>query len=237
MSLRDRLAGVGLRDRVARLRLGDRVARLPLGDRPSRLSRAPGDRALDAPPDAQPGDGPAVPDAPPRDRPALLRAPRRDRARAAPRAGEPARGSARAVDRAWPALPLAALGVAALVAVVGVVAAPQPSETARIVGTVHDFAAAVQEKRGEDACALLTPAGRQAVTAQVGTLGCAATIRSFGYGIDPGVLRVARVTGGQIAGDRATIPRAQLLAPGGRPVGRTITLERIGGEWRIAAVT
>ena len=162
----------------------------------------------------------------------------RDRlAPATPRTGEPATMPARPVDRAWPALPLAALGVATLVALVGIVAAPQPSETDRIADTVEDFAAAVQEKRGEDACALLTPKGQQATAARLGTLGCAETIRSFGFGLDPGALRAARVASVQIVGDRATIPRAQLIVPGGKPFGRTIALERIDSEWRIATVT
>ncbi len=225
MSLRDRLALSGLRDRLEGLRLRDRLTRSGPRDRRAGSGlrdRCTGTRVREG---ATPREGLAR--LRPGDRPAPV----------TPRSGAPATMSARPVDRAWPALPLSALGVATLVALVGVAAAPQPSETDRIADTVKDFAAAVQEQRGEDACALLTPAGRQAVTARLGTLGCAATIRSFGFGIDPGVLRVARVAGVQIVGDRATIPRAQLIVPGGKPFGRTIALERVDGEWRIATVT
>ncbi len=136
----------------------------------------------------------------------------------------------------WPTLPLGALGLTVVVALAGVVAAPRPSDADRIAETVKDFAAAVQERRGEDACALLTPAGRQAVATRLGTLDCAATIRSFGFGIDAGPLRVARVGEVAVAGDRATIARDQLRGPDGKPYGRTITLERRGGTWRIAAI-
>lgn len=139
--------------------------------------------------------------------------------------------------RLWPALPLLALGLALVVVVVGVVAAPRPSEADRIAETVEGFARAVQERRGEDACARLTPDGRQAVARRLGTLGCAATIRSFGYGIDAGPLRVARVVDVAISGDRATIAREQLLVPDGKSYGRAITLERVAGDWRIAAIT
>lgn len=139
------------------------------------------------------------------------------------------------IDRAWPALPLALLALTALVAGVGVLAAPAPTEPERIAGTVRHFAAAVQERRGADACADLTPAARQAVAARVGTLDCAATIGSFGFGLDAGPLRSARVSGAQITGDRATVTGQQLLA-GGVPYGTPVTFERLRGRWHIASV-
>jgi len=140
------------------------------------------------------------------------------------------------LDRAWPGLPLLFLALAVVVALVGIVAAPTPTDAERIEGTLHDFAAALQERRGEDACALLTPAVQQATTARTGTLGCPATVRSFGLGIDPAPLRVARVAGVQVMGDRATIGRDQLLVPDGEPFGGATTLERIDGRWRIATL-
>ncbi len=141
------------------------------------------------------------------------------------------------LDRAWPALPLIFLAIAAVVALIGILAAPRPTEAERIADAVHDFAAAVQERRGEDACALLTPAARATAAARTGTLDCAATVRSFGLGLDAGPLRAARVVGVAVMGDRATIARDQLLVPDGKPFGLTITLERIDGAWRITAVT
>ena len=138
-------------------------------------------------------------------------------------------------DRAWPALPLALVVLAALVAVVGVVAAPEPTSKERIGTTVEAFARAVQERRGEDACRRLTPAAREAAAARVGTLGCAETIRSFDIGLDAAALRAARLTAVRVTGERATIPPGGLGAPGGRPLGRTITLERSLGIWRIAS--
>lgn len=143
----------------------------------------------------------------------------------------------RPIDRAWPALPLLALLIAAIVAVIGTAAAPRATDADRIADAVNDFAQAAQERRGADACALLTPAGQQATAARTGTLDCAGTLRSFGPGFDAGRLRVARVVGVEVTGDRATIARDQLLVPDGKPFGRTITLERIDGDWRIAAVT
>ncbi len=141
----------------------------------------------------------------------------------------------RPIDGAWPALPLLTLAIAAIVAVLGIVAAPQPTDADRIADTVEDFAQAVQERRGADACALLTPAARQATAARTGTLSCAEFVRSFGFGFNAGTLRVARVVDVDIAGDRATIPRDRLLVPGGKPFGRALALERIDGAWRIAA--
>ena len=80
-----------------------------------------------------------------------------------------------------------------------------------------------------------TPAAREAASARVGTLGCAETIRSFDIGLDAAALRAARLTAVRVAGERATIPPGGLVAPGGRPLGRTITLERSLGIWRIAS--
>lgn len=136
----------------------------------------------------------------------------------------------------WPVLPLLLLALAVVVALVGIVAAPTPTDAERIGDTVHDFAGALQERRGEDACALLTPVAQQAASARMGTLGCAATVRSFGLGIDGGRLRGAHLVGVEVAGDRATIPREQLRVPDGAPFGGAITLERTDGRWRIATL-
>lgn len=142
----------------------------------------------------------------------------------------------RAVDRAWPALPLALLALAVLVALVGVVAAPRPSDTERIAEVVEDFGAAVQERRGEDACGLLTPGAQAEQAARLGTLDCAATIRSFGTGVNGAQLRLTRVLSARITGDRAAVPRDQLLVPNGKPFGSTVQLARVDGEWRIVSV-
>lgn len=141
---------------------------------------------------------------------------------------------ARALDHAWPALALIALGLAALVAVIGVIAAPARPEVERIDDAVETLARAVQERRGEDACAALTPAARRIVAARLGTLDCAATIRSFGLGIDAGRLRAARVVGARVDGDRALVAREQLVLPDGAPFGGAVTLERRGGAWQVA---
>ncbi len=148
----------------------------------------------------------------------------------------PPRRPQRAVDRAWPALPLIALGLAVVVAVVGVLAAPREGDLARIDDAVHDFARAVQEQRGEDACALLTPAARRAVAQRLGTVGCAGTVRSFGIGLDAGRLRVATVREATITGDRAGVAREQLVLPDGAPYRGGLTLERAGGGWLLATL-
>lgn len=137
----------------------------------------------------------------------------------------------------WPVLPLLLLALAALVALAGIVAAPGPTDARRIGDTVHDFAAAVQERRGEDACALLTSTAQAATAARTGTLDCAATVRSFGFGLDAASLRAARVVGVTVVGDRAAITGEQLLGPDGKPFGRAIALERSDGRWRVAALS
>ena len=149
--------------------------------------------------------------------------------------GLPASGR-RPLAGTWPVLPLLLLALAALVAVVGIVAAPRPTDVQRVGETVRDFAGALQERRGEDTCALLTPTAQQAAAARTGTLDCAATVRSFGLGVDAGPLRAARVVGVTVVGERATIAREQLLVPDGKPFGAAIALERIDGRWRIAAL-
>jgi len=123
------------------------------------------------------------------------------------------------------------------VALVGVIAAPRPSEADRIAEAVQGFALAAQERRGEDACGLLTPRARQAVAARTGTLDCATTIRSFGFGIDAAALRAARIAGVRVVGSRATIASEQLLQPDGSPFDRGLALERTGDDWRIAELT
>ena len=169
-----------------------------------------------------------------------LRRPSLDRARQSLRRlpldrTRPASGR-RPLAGTWPVLPLLLLAVAVVVAMIGIAAAPRPTDARRIGETVRSFAGALQERRGEDACALLTPTAQQAAAARTGTLSCAATVRSFGLGVDAGPLRAARVVGVTVLGDRATVAREQLLVPDGEPFGAAITLERIDGLWRIAAL-
>ncbi len=139
--------------------------------------------------------------------------------------------------RLWPLAPLALLALAAVIVVVGLLAAPAESAQDRIADTVHDFAAAVDERRGEDACALLTPAAARATAASIGTLDCATVVRSFGYAVDTGPLRVADVRRVDVNGDKATIAASELIVPGGKPFGPGIALERVGREWRVAGFT
>ncbi len=142
----------------------------------------------------------------------------------------------RALNRAWPALPLGLLLLAAIVVVIGVVAAPAPTDTRRVEDAVHDLARAVRETRGEDACALLTPAARRVVAARTGTLSCAATLRSFGLGVDAAALEASRVTGVTVTGDRAMVAREQLLQPDGTPFGRGVALQRDADGWLVAGL-
>lgn len=148
----------------------------------------------------------------------------------------PPRRPQRAVDRAWPALPLIALGLAVVVALVGILAAPRATDLQRIDDAVGDFAGAVAERRGEDACALLTPAAQQAVAARLGTVDCAGTVRSFGLGFDAGRLRVATVRDATVTGNRASVAREQLVLPDGAPYRGGLTLERAGDRWRLATL-
>lgn len=141
----------------------------------------------------------------------------------------------RPIDRAWPALPLIALALAAVVAVVGVLAAPRETEVQRIDDTVSAFARAAQEKRGEDACALLTPDAQRTVAARLGTLTCAETVRSFGVGFDTARLRVAKVVAATVTGQGAIVARDQLVLADGAPFGGGVVLVRTGERWRINA--
>lgn len=141
------------------------------------------------------------------------------------------------VDRSWPLVPLGLLALALLVAVVGIAAAPAASEQDQITTTVQDFAAAVDERRGEDACALLTPAAARRTAASIGTLSCATVVRSFGYAGDTRALRAAKLRGVEVRGDRATVAPDQLIVPGGRPFGPGISLRRIDGAWRVSGFT
>ena len=143
----------------------------------------------------------------------------------------------RLIDRAWPLAPLALLALAAAIVVVGLLAAPAESTRDQIADAVHDFAAAVDERRGEDACALLTPAATRATAASIGTLDCATVVRSFGYAVDTGPLRVADVRRVEVRGEKATIAPDELTVPGGKPFGPGIALERVGGAWRVAGFT
>jgi hypothetical protein len=124
-----------------------------------------------------------------------------------------------------------------LAAAVGLLAAPEPSPTARIATTIKDFAAAVDERRGEDACALLTPAAAAAVARSIGTLDCAQTIRAFGYRLNTAPLRVAAVRRADVVGATARIAPDQLNVPGGRTFGPGVALKRVGGDWRVAGFT
>lgn len=139
--------------------------------------------------------------------------------------------------RAWPLAPLALLALAVVIVVVGLIAAPAESTQDQIADTVEDFAAAVDERRGEDTCALLTPAAARATAASIGTLDCATVVRSFGYAVDTGPLRVAEVRQVEVRGEKATIAPAALIVPGGKPFGPGIALERVGDEWRVAGFT
>ncbi|MBA2348309.1 MAG: hypothetical protein H0V81_08435 [Solirubrobacterales bacterium] len=143
----------------------------------------------------------------------------------------------RLIDRAWPLAPLGLLGLALVIVVIGLLAAPAETPQDRIAGTVEDFAAAVDERRGEDACALLTPAAAKATADSIGTLGCATVVRSFGFAVDTGPLRVATILRADVNGTKATIPADQLIVPGGKPFGPGIALERVDGQWRVAGFT
>ena len=133
----------------------------------------------------------------------------------------------------WPALPLALLALAAVVVVAGVPAAPAPTAQQEVGDTIHDFALALEQDRGEDACAHLTPEGRRTVAARTGTLDCPTTLRTFGIGLDPAALAAAHLTGVTVTGDKAVVARRQLLQPDGTPVGGGIVLVRAGAGWRI----
>lgn len=115
-------------------------------------------------------------------------------------------------------------------------AAPGRSAADQVTDTLDRFSAALAERRGEDACADLTRAARRGVEQRTGTLDCAATLRTFGLGLDASALRAGRIVRVTVAGTRAVIEARDLLAPSGRPVGPRVTFERDGDEWRIATL-
>jgi hypothetical protein len=144
------------------------------------------------------------------------------------------RGLAELVDRAWPRVPLALLALSALVLAIALIASPKPSDTVQIHDLVHDFGKAAADRRGDDACRLLTPLARAEVTAQIPTEPCDRYVRSFGVGFDASSLGGATIRRVQIVGSRAAIARADLVDGKGDALGLAIGLQRVGGDWRIA---
>src|SRR5438067_3741844 len=71
------------------------------------------------------------------------------------------------IDRLWPWGPIALVGLALLIGLNSIAKQPPKSDTDVIADVVHKFGKAVEDKRGEDACALLTPAAQSQLVEQV----------------------------------------------------------------------
>jgi hypothetical protein len=145
------------------------------------------------------------------------------------------RGFAELVDRAWPRVPLALLGLSAVILVVALIVSPAPSDRVQIDDVVHHFGQAAADRRGDAACALLGPVARRQVVAPVPTESCTDYVQTFGVGFDAGAVAHATIRQVQIVGSRAAIPRSGLVDAQGDALGLSLGLERDGDGWRIAA--
>ena len=143
----------------------------------------------------------------------------------------------RPIDAAWPALPLAALGIAVLVALLAVLLAPERSVEDQVRDDVDALAQAVQQGRGEDACARLASPLREVVLARTAPLACPAAIRTFGLGIDAEALRRGDIAEVTVVGDQARVLRQDIRFPGGQVFSNGLQLLRVDGTWRLALLT
>lgn len=137
------------------------------------------------------------------------------------------------VDRLWPWGPIVLVALAVLTGINSIANRPPPSDTDRIADVIHDFGKAVDDRRGEDACALLTPKAQRELVAEVPTVTCPVAVRSFGLGFDPRALGDASIKAITVTGARGIIRRADLTTQGGVAIGLQPTFLKVGGDWRI----
>jgi hypothetical protein len=140
------------------------------------------------------------------------------------------------IDRLWPWGPIVLVVLAVLTGLNSIANRPPPSDTDRIADVIRDFGKAVDDRRGEDACALLTPAAQRELVAEVPTVTCPVAVRSFGLGFDPRALGDASIRAITVQGTTGIIRRADLTTAGGVAIGLEPRFAKVGGDWKIAAL-
>jgi hypothetical protein len=140
------------------------------------------------------------------------------------------------IDKLWPWGPIVLVALAVLTGINSIAKQPPKSDTDKIADVVHDFGKATDNKRGEEACALLTASGRRALVAQVPTVTCPVLVRSFSLGFDTRALSIANIKAITVTGTTGTIRRDELLDERDAPLGIALTLTKEDGQWRISAI-
>lgn len=140
------------------------------------------------------------------------------------------------IDKLWPWGPVALVVLAVLVGLNSIANQPPDPDTDQIADVVHDFGKAVGDRRGEDACALLTPEGQRQLVAQVPTVTCPVAVRSFGLGFDPIALGEASIKAITVQGATGVITRADLTNGQGISLGIALTFAKTGEHWRISGI-
>jgi hypothetical protein len=140
------------------------------------------------------------------------------------------------IDKLWPWGPIVLVALAVLTGIRSIAEQPPDSDTDQIADVVHDFGKDADNKRGEDACAWLTPEGQRELVAQVPTVTCPVFVRSFGLGFDPRALGQSNITAITVNGDTAVIKRDELLNERAVSLGIALTLRKTPAGWKISAI-
>lgn len=140
------------------------------------------------------------------------------------------------IDRVWPWGPIGLVVLAVLIGLNSIAHEPPKSDTDVIADVTHDFGKAVADKRGEDACALLTPEAQRELVAQVPTVTCPVAVRSFGLGFDPVALGDASIKAITVHGLQGYILRKDLTTANDVSIGIGLTFAKVAGHWRIAGI-
>lgn len=143
--------------------------------------------------------------------------------------------AAAVVDRFWKLAAAGCLGLAALVAVIAFASQPTERDGDQVRNVLRDFVTAAGDRDGDTACRLLSPAGRQAVTAVVPGVTCQTYARSFGF--DVAGLGSVQVNLPENLPDRVVIDASNTVGPDGQPVQRRVAMSRTGDGYRIDALT
>ncbi|MCW2957955.1 MAG: hypothetical protein JWP18_758 [Solirubrobacterales bacterium] len=138
------------------------------------------------------------------------------------------------VDRAWPWAAVAFAAVAVLVVVVAFATQPARRDDDRVRYTLADFVTAANDRDADTACGLLTPRGREAVTAAVPGVACEVYARSFGFDV-AGLGGVMLLLPPDLP-DKVLLNAGNIIGADGQGVGRTVELVRVGDDFRIDAL-
>jgi hypothetical protein len=139
------------------------------------------------------------------------------------------------VDRLWVRIAGGCLALTLLVVVVSYATQPTERDFESVRNTLTDFVTAAGDRDGDAACKLLTPEGRQVVTAAVPGVSCPAYARSFGLdvaGLGSVTLDLPADLPKQVLLDESNMKDAA-----GQPVRRKVLMVKTGDGYRIAAIS